>query len=197
MTIEDFREKSARMNDEIETLRRQLAEAKESLGEYICSEEPVADATKRLVAAYRDNNASVNKLCKQLNEQEDEFAAKLAEKDSEIERLNKNLLWSMQCTAESEAREAKLREALENHSGNYKLTKAECAEINAVIQQAESQNDTALREYVAKAGEVMRQRCADRSIYMEREYPITGQLYESNVSVAIRALPGVTLEDLK
>jgi hypothetical protein len=43
----------------------------------------------------------------------------------------------------------------------------------------------------------MRQRCADRSIYMEREYPITGQLYESNVSVAIRALPGVTLEDLK
>ena len=28
---------------------------------------------------------------------------------------------------------AKMREALENHSGNYKLTRAECASINAIL----------------------------------------------------------------
>jgi hypothetical protein len=168
---------------------RQLAEVKESLGEYICSEEPVADATKRLVAAYLDNNASVNKLCKQLNEQEDGFASKLAEMNAEIKRLNKNLLWSMQCTAESEARERQLREALENHSGNYRLTKAECLAVNALLEQPT--DATALREMITKAGECMRERCANKCA--EGDEWAHGLWCEES----IRALPGVTLEDLK
>ena len=49
----------------------------------------------------------------------------------------------------------------------------------------------------SEAGEVMRERCCRKAGSMERDYPITGKLYAGNVSKAIRALPGVTLEDIK
>ena len=107
----------------------------------------------------------------------------LAEKDAEIERLNKNLLWSMQCTAESEAREVKLREALEAVSTakerGFCIGYAKGYVDKILVLPAD---DTALREMIAKAGEVMRLRCERESWLM---------------TPVIRTLPGVTLEDLK
>lgn len=48
---------------------------------------------------------------------------------------------------ESQARETKLRDALENHGGNYKLSKGECAKVNALLDAP--RDDSALREMIA------------------------------------------------
>jgi len=48
----------------------------------------------------------------------------------------------------AEAHNARLREALENHSGNYKLSKAECAVINDLLDKPASRE--ALDAYVAE-----------------------------------------------
>ena len=139
--------------DEIETLRRQLAEFK-------------------AMSAYRGQQ--------------------LAEKDAEIERLNKNLLWSMQCTAESDLRAVKLRGFLDSIVPYRAYNGDDWPSKIAQEALALPSDDAALREMIAKAGEVMRERCvaamgADKG-------PLCGTKYATD---AIRALPGVTMEDLQ
>ena len=87
----------------------------------------------------------------------------------------------------AEAREAKLREALV-------LLREQCSTlpfVTSVVDDALAQpadNNTALRELVAKAGEVMRERCI---------CSIRGYMHWVKTTDQIRALPGVTLEDLQ
>ena len=50
--------------------------------------------------------------------------------------------------AESQAYAEQLREALENHSGNYKLSKAECKIINDLLDKPH--DTSALDAYVAE-----------------------------------------------
>ena len=97
--------------------------------------------------------------------------------------------------AESQAREAKLREAL-TYAQRATCLAADDApdspigKLYAVVSLALTlpSDNTALRKLVAKAGEVMRERCD------------TAVLYEHGLDCqaeAIRDLPIVTLEDLK
>lgn len=121
-------------------------------------------------------------------QRETEFAAykrntNLAYKGSEQETLDK--------LAASQAREAQLREAVrQNHEwhenydeyGGY--PESELAEVNEKAL-ALPQDTTALEAMIAEAGEVMRER-----VMQARG---NGNLYPLD----IRALPGVTLEDLR
>ena len=95
--------------------------------------------------------------------------------------------------AASQAREAQLREALLSIPICYhsKINGKECAcgscESNHLVEKALAQpsDTTALEAMIAKAGEVMRER-----VMQARG---NGNLYPLD----IRALPGVTLEDLR
>jgi len=106
--------------------------------------------------------------------------------------------------AESQAREAQWREALRNQ--NFWVEGAlHCKEWEWDADQRESAESclafsketlaappdaTALNELIAKAGEVMRERCSTRCGGGHNK--LSGRLYAES----IRALPGVTLEDL-
>lgn len=98
---------------------------------------------------------------------EAKFARRQAETDkSDVERT----------LAASQAREQQLLEALTVVDGNsnYPIT---------VEALALPQDTTALEALIARAGEVMRERCADSTPHI-------------SCDATIRALPGVTLEDL-
>lgn len=104
--------------------------------------------------------------------------------------------------AESQAREAKLREALDavqqvaNRSdgiAGWHLN-GDIASWDSILPEVSDalttpSDATALNELIAKAGEVMQEQCAQRA-----EQESIG--YSSSIAKAIRALPGVTLEDL-
>lgn len=116
-----------------------------------------------------------------------------------IERLRNEL-----CA--SQAREAKLREALEKSRAVFdsyvKIHRdktppdGEKAARNAFYRGvcddalAQPTDTSALEEVIAKAGEVMRERCCYAQYKMTERHPCS-------VAVEIRALPGVTLEDLQ
>lgn len=87
--------------------------------------------------------------------------------------------------AAEQAKNVGLREALENHPGNYKLSKDECAKINALLDAPS--DDSALEAIVRKAGEVMHEKCIMEFLSRTSWYAEKG----------MRALPAVTLEDLK
>lgn len=91
--------------------------------------------------------------------------------------------------AESQAREAKLREALSIAvvGGDYLASERE--QFDKLL--ATKPDDTALRELIAKAGEVMRERCAD-----ECEAAASDD-NKYDIALKIRTLHGVTLEDLQ
>ena len=111
--------------------------------------------------------------------------AKLAALDSEREA---NALLTEQLAA-SQLREQQLREALEvvNNAGDDEWYPYTPEQAKKVISEALTlpQDASAIEAMIKKAGEVMRERfmCARGN----------GQLYP----VEIRALPGVTLEDLR
>lgn len=90
--------------------------------------------------------------------------------------------------AESQAREAKLRNIAEEMSVQYSGTAR--AYYEAIISAPP--DATALNELITKAGEVMRVKCRrellGKSIQLDTIHIITN---------AIHALPGVTMEDLK
>lgn len=65
-----------------------------------------------------------------------------------------------------------------------RLTKA----LALVGAESQTEAECNLREMIAKAGEVMRERCAD---FIQFQWEEAGAAYE------IRALPGVTLEDIQ
>lgn len=95
---------------------------------------------------------------------------------------------------------AKMREALitlrDNHRFNVRSMTA--TEVHSVCFETLSlpTDDTALRELIAKAGEVMRERCER----VPDRVPIrvgNAGIWGVEVFKEIRALPGVSLEDLK
>jgi hypothetical protein len=98
--------------------------------------------------------------------------------------------------AASQAREQQLREALAWASDN--LTRGATSEFEADDECTcpackalyIPTDDTALREMIAKAGEVMRERCV-------QEWIVALQTPGVTVDEAIRALPGVTMEDIQ
>jgi len=101
-----------------------------------------------------------------------------AQLQDENAKLNQQL-------AAEQTKIVELREALENHSGNYKLSKEECTKINALL---DAPSDTsALEAIVKKAGEVMRENCIIELNRLDYWYSAR----------AIRTLPAVTMEDLK
>lgn len=66
---------------------------------------------------------------------------------------------------------------------------------NAIAQASDT---TALEALITKAGEVMRERCDSQVTTMRLEYHRNDCcLYSGNPAKAIRALPAVTLDDLK
>ncbi len=113
-----------------------------------------------------------------------------------IEQLQKQL-------AASQIREAKLRGALEklvrfNSSNEY--TEVLSTYISngreALFQPAD---DTAIRELISKAGEVMRKRCiAISQNEMDDQYVDSDPWYSARACRdSIREIPSITLEDLK
>ena len=112
----------------------------------------------------------------------------------DAERMaNKRLLQQL---AASQAREVQLREAarelrgLANHFDNMRIANV----ANEAL--AIPRDTTALEDMVAKAGEVMRERCLsatnqDNYTNDDDKHVVIG------CNIEIRAIPGVTLEDLK
>lgn len=134
----------------------------------------------------------------------------LAEKDAEIKRLNSKLqkqaldciaadgqaFDSWQQLAASQLQNKQLREAIRDvccdPDGNVCIgLMGGCYADKEVLEEALAlpQDTTALESLIAKAGEVMRERCA---VECETHYNFSNAL-----AAAIRALPAVTLEDLK
>lgn len=103
---------------------------------------------------------------------------------------------------EAVAREAKLREALDAvqqvANGSEGIAgwhmNGDIASWDSILPEVEQAlalpaDDTALREMIEKAGEVMRERCAKF---------VKQNIYSNQTDIeAIRALPGVTLENLQ
>lgn len=194
--------------DEIETQRRQLAEKDAEIADkrtaLLDTLSDVLDAKEAMVSIGIEQ-ASFPDMFKNL-------LRKLAEKDAEIERLKaqvftlvRNEHEARQQLVESQALVTRLREALDavqqvaNRSegiAGWHLNGG-IASWDSILPEVDEalalpSDNTALREMIAKAGEVMRERCvaamgADKG-------PLCGTKYATD---AIRALPGVTLEDLQ
>lgn len=101
--------------------------------------------------------------------------------------------WLRQQLAASQARELQLREALVNTVKLFKGDHSAPLSSEVIKQQdnalALPSDTTAIETMIQKAGEVMRERCAS--------FAETSFAYRFDNANAIRALPGVTLEDLK
>ena len=109
----------------------------------------------------------------------------------EIEFLRQQL-------AASQAREVLLREALEDARTADDLNYcASGAYFTDVIDKALAlpQDTTTLEAMIAKAGEVMRERCAG-AVFKQAKY-FGYNVHAEAVRDAASALPGVTLEDLQ
>lgn len=132
-------------------------------------------------------------------------AERLAEANAEIARLKANsvkrtheLLDGIIAQAASQLRERQLREALAvvNNAGDdewYPYTPEQAKK--AISEALDTPTDTsALEAVVAKAGEVMRERCADTA---EDYNGKRGEHDGSAIAHLIRAIPAVTLEDLR
>lgn len=155
-----------------------------------------------------------------MNELE-QLKLQLAEKDKEIEQLKSenrdacmglNDYYFGQQLAASQAREVQLREALEDandfverHSNRWDGIngKHPCTVVESSRQAlALPQDTTALSAMIAKAGEVMRGQCVDvigpygKTRYLS-SYEEGCEDTKAGIDTEIRALPGVTLEDLK
>lgn len=97
--------------------------------------------------------------------------------------------------AESQAREAKLRKALESYKWQIEGGLI-CVPNGSINEALDTQPDaTALNEMIAKAGEVMRERCF-QTAQPEDSYQDEWFSAKADSSARIRSLPGVTMEDL-
>lgn len=151
-------------------------------------------------------NAMLSCLCQEAKDEIETLRQQLAEKDAEIARLKAS--WQSVAIedmakqlAASQAREVQLREALEDandfverHSNRWDGIngKHPCTVVESSRKALALPQDTsALEAMIAKAGEVMRERCAN---YVESDGcpPVRNEAGKS-----IRALPCVTLEDLQ
>ncbi len=163
--------------------------------------------------------AEIESLRQQLNKITEELHAHqighdhiIAEKDAEIEHLDRTKAeWKNTAKlldeqlAASQAREQQLREAVrqnqewhENYDEYGGYPESELAEVNekALAIPADT---TALEAMLAKAGEVMRERCSDSAqTEMDEQYIDSSPWYAARACrEAIRDIPCVTLEDLQ
>lgn len=135
----------------------------------------------------------LSKMAAQEGERELALLAQLAEKDAEL-----NSMWVQLCEANGAAAASQAREQLwiKRVASTNILLEAVCAihpdsavakyELDENRQTLALPQDTAaLEALLAKAVEMMRDRCLDKAC---------GWI---GIDEAIRALPGVTLEDLK
>ena len=100
--------------------------------------------------------------------------------------------------AASQAREVTLRASFDQLLQATEVSNVTTSTLEVVCRRARMlpTDDTALREMIVKAGEVMRERCV---VVLQG---ITDEYYDEEVSATwlekdIIALPGVTLEDLQ
>lgn len=126
-------------------------------------------------------------------------------KTSELRDTSRELQELREQLAASQAREQQLREALSyiNHSMNQALLPGNDKHRELILSQSMSaqalalpQDTTALEAMIAKAGEVMRERCAVEAYEWDMAYVLADTAPIGNAE-AIRALPVVTLSDLK
>ena len=107
--------------------------------------------------------------------------------DERAERDEKSISELKSQLLESQAREAKLREALESYKWQIEGGLI-CVPNGSINEALDTPPDaTALNELIAKAGEVMRERCV---------CAVRGYVHWGQTTKQIRALPDVTLEDL-
>lgn len=130
-------------------------------------------------------------------------AARLAAAESREQQLREAVgLWigiATNCSIESGC--CHCGDSMENHAspfscGHSPVDMADSAVYNAIKKSDEAislpSDTTALEAMIAKAGEVMRKQCVDLcDRFAARE------MHPAECAGAIRALPGVTLEDLK
>lgn len=169
---------------EAESLRQQLAEKS-------------AEAT-RFETMFCYVNADFSKLEQQL-----------AEKDAEIERLRRSVSTAVKLLdvegptdvidllAASQARERQLREALQLVANRFI-----CWHTAAVEALALPADTSAIEAMIRKAGECMRERCRETAEELQHPHGGTCESQDwcdgiKHSAEAIRALPGVKLEDLK
>lgn len=182
----------------------------------------MSDIVHRIWNKYLGVNTPAAELAKDASAEIESLRQQLAEKDAEIERLNSKLqkqaldciaadgqaFDSWQQLAASQAREQQLRELIDKANG--KLLAATMCHPNAVevlVEEAYQVTTKALAiptdtsaleaikaEVAAKAGEVMRKRCAAACLTFGMSLEVdVGDCFEEE----IRALPGVTMGDLK
>ena len=151
---------------------------------------------RQQLAASQAENESLRRANKECVEYFNDMQKDLAAANAEIERLKTNafertnqLIDGMLAQASIQAWGMKLREALEvvNNAGDDEWYPYTPEQEKKAISEALAlpQDISALEAMIQKAGEVMRER------FMRARG--NGQLYP----VEIRAMPGVTLEDLK
>lgn len=141
-----------------------------------------------------------------------ELRQQLAEKDAVISLLQFALadtealeIGTAERLAASQLQNSQLREALifAEQSLDILWVSHHANRTDAAIEKVKTalalpQGTSALEALIAKAGEVMRERCADKCTdpyYTPDGFGITGA--DRRCAEAIRAIPGVTLEDLQ
>lgn len=113
---------------------------------------------------------------------------------SEIEQLKQHQNQLLRQLVASQAREYRLREALVYFFPAWEKYKPLSWQYKAkqALSLSLPSDTTALSAMIAKAGEVMRGRCENHANYYKAHSLVAQGIYDE-----IRALPGVTLEDLK
>lgn len=129
----------------------------------------------------------------------------LAEKDAENRLIMLNLTQCGEQLAATQAREVQLREVIGKAKEGivqWHVPENRYAALDAINEAlALPQDTTALEAMIAKAGEVMRElaatACTDRSTGTDTDDFNEWDHCNYSCAEEIRALPGVTLEDLK
>jgi hypothetical protein len=156
---------------------------------------PVMDYAKeydRMVVRSNSQQEEIEHLHQQLAEKDAEHGRELRRIGKQTEAVVRALQSEI---AASQARERQLREVLgiclkeiESWCDEVGYERFNHPEVNKAL--ALPQDTSALEALITKAGEVMRERCV-------QEWIVALQTPGVTVDDAIRALPGVKLEDLK
>lgn len=147
-------------------------------------------------------NAMLSCMCQEAIEEIESLRRQLAEKSADIERLYKviDANWvSQKQIIVSQLLVEQLREALEKLSLYVAHNGDDWVHLRAKEALALPQDTTALEAMIAKAGEAMRERCV--AAYKQetatwKAWPQAGAAERKGTGV-IRALPAITIDDLK
>jgi len=171
--------------EEIESLRQKLA------GQNEYYENVMQDGGNRIKALRQqlaEKNAEIERLKSTPPEKREDLRCVISDLCDQVRERDQQL-------AASQAREQQLREALSKcESVLYNRDRfADDVEAHkaAVIALSLPADTTALQSMIAKAGEVMLERCASEFNQQHVEY------FGDTIQLAIRTIPAVTIEDLK